>query len=338
MNRRVVNSPIRLQPILVPRVWGGDRIVKEIHPSLRSSAGDLPIGESWEVSDVGDDPAYHSRVVDGPAAGETLRSLIEHDPPAMLGDKVHREGEAARLPLLFKFLDAKAPLSVQVHPSDELVARAGLHGEAGKTEAWFILDSDPDAWIVHGLEGVEYQEYLALARGGRGSEGLRRVTLDKGDLVYLPSGTVHAIGPGLLLAEIQQSSDSTYRLYDWDRLGLDGQPRTLHLDEAALVEPPELLSCPYPGGPTVDSWTDRLPDTAAPFTIDEVRSSDPVSLASIPGYFSIFCLLSGLASIELGGGPVEINAGDVFFVPAGCAGVRLIPRDSAIHGLWMSPR
>jgi len=333
----ISDALVRLQPILVPRVWGGGRIVEEIHPDLAGTCGGQPIGESWEVSDVGEDPAFHSRIIDGPGEGDTLRTWIEHDPVAMLGDRVFRDGAPPRLPLLFKFLDARAPLSVQVHPSDELVARAGLVGEAGKTEAWFILAADPNSWIVHGLEGVEYQEYLAWARDGRGASGLRRVELVAGDLAYLPSGTVHAIGPGYLLAEIQQSSDSTYRLHDWDRVGLDGQPRQLHLDEASRVEPPELLPCPYPVGSANGPWTDRLPAARAPFEIRELIADRPTTLPQASGRFSIFFLMSGLAQVDGGHSVRSMSAGDVVFVPAATRDTRLVPADGEIRGLWMAP-
>ncbi|MCA8959406.1 MAG: class I mannose-6-phosphate isomerase [Planctomycetes bacterium] len=340
MTQAFSHEPLRLHPILVPRVWGGSRILRDLHPELADSAGGEPIGESWEVSDVGDDPALHSRVASGPAAGETLRSLLEREPSALLGTRVHRDGGPPRLPLLFKFLDAALPLSVQVHPSDALIERLGLRGHAGKTEAWVILDSADDSWIVYGLD-VEYREYLERARTGRGAEGLTRVHVRRGDLVYLPSGTVHAIGPGLLLAEIQQTSDSTFRLYDWDRPGLDGKPRQLHLDEAAPIVPPPLEPCPYPApGPAVRGWRARLNDPDSPFEIYEVRTAEPLSLAP-PGWragerFAIFCLLAGRAEIA---GSEPWGRGTVVFVPATSSPIELRPlTGDELWGLWMSPR
>ncbi|MEM7261922.1 MAG: type I phosphomannose isomerase catalytic subunit [Planctomycetota bacterium] len=333
-----VHPPLRLRPILVPRVWGGDRIVREVHDELADDAGPDPIGESWEISDVGDDPALHSVVEGGPYDGRTLRSLIESDPAGFLGTALHRQsvhdpGEPARLPLLFKILDSSQPLSVQVHPPEAWVRAHETH-HAPKTEAWLILDAAEGAWIVHGLDGIDYPTYLDRAEAGQGGEGLRRIEVSRGDLVYLPSGTVHAMGPGLLLAEIQQTSDSTFRLYDWDRVGLDGAPRTLHLDEARPIEPPPLEPCPYPAQGERDGWQIRLADPAAPFAILETRRSEPTPLPVSPERFGILSILSGLATV----GGQELPAGSALFVPASCDPTDLQPHgEEPLWAMWMEP-
>lgn len=329
--------PHRLAPIPVERVWGGERLLRDLHPDLASPESGAPIGETWGVSDVGDDPKLHSRVIGGPADGWTLRELLTAAPGEMLGTP----GAPPRLPLLYKFIDARQNLSVQVHPPDELVAARGIDG-AGKTEAWLIIDADPGATIIYGFEdGVTYADYLTHARAGDGRFGLREYEVHAGDLIYLPSGTVHAIGAGILLAEIQQSSDTTYRIYDWDRLGLDGQPRTLHLDEASWIEPPSPLPpCPYhpPDADvlTVDgAFHRRL--RAEPFELWEWSRAEPRTV-TLPesASFGIFSVLAGSARWETDTGHVETRAGDSGLVPAAAGPVRVTPTRGA-HLLWMAP-
>lgn len=309
---------LRFRPVFVPRVWGGDRILTELHSGASATP---PIGESWEVSDVGDDPDLHSAFRCATSSGEeeefTLRQLLECYPADVLGSAIHDGTPAPRLPLLYKFLDAREHLSVQVHPSDEVVARLGIEG-AGKTEAWIVLDADPDAFVIYGYEeGVSQEDYLRLAQSGRGQEGLRRYPVQRGDIVYLPAGTVHAIGAGILLAEIQQSSDTTYRIYDWDRVGLDGQPRQLHLDESARVpEPADAPPCPLPAAPeSSPGFCDRL--QGAPFQIGEFRATgSTVQLPAREDRFAILTLFDGQVEVQQGDKSATLDAGGVLFVPA----------------------
>lgn len=337
MSDSVYRLPMRLAPIPVERVWGGERLLTELHPNLSSDAGG-PIGETWEVSDVGDDPALHSVVTEGPANGRTLRELLRADPRALLGDEVcDSVGDPPTLPLLFKFIDAKDVLSVQVHPSDDLLRELGLTGY-GKSEAWVIIDADPDAEIVYGLEeGLSLSEYVEMARGGRGSEGFRRVPVARGDVFNLPAGVLHAIGGGILLAEIQQSSDTTYRIYDWDRLGLDGRPRDLHLDAAACVVPPD----PIPPGPlpsvSGDGFVTRI--AGPPFSLQELSASS--GAAAVPHEegrrFGILSVLEGDGILQISdGAPLAVSRGDVVFFPA-AAGSAELQASSALWALWMGP-
>ncbi len=327
--------PLRLEPIAVPRVWGGDRILKEIHPGLAAAP---PIGESWEVSGVGEDPALHSRIASGAARGTTLRVLRREAPRALLGAAFAPGGAGeAELPLLYKYIDARETLSVQVHPSDELLARQGLPG-TGKDEAWVILDAAPGATIIYGLDaGLAYEDYLERARAGNGGEGLRRVAVRRGDFILLPAGTVHAIGAGILLAELQQSSDITYRIHDWGRVGLDGKPRALHIEQAALVRPPRPLPpCPL-ARPARKATLARRVDCDS-FTIDEITlARGELALARPADRFGILSVLSGQGSVRAADGErISVALGDVIFVPA--AAPRLVlEATNSLWCLWMLP-
>jgi len=233
---------LTFEPRLEERVWGGralERYGKILLPGLR-------VGESWEISDV---EGMASRVSRGPCRGSPLREIVRSFPEAILGPA--RKGPDS-FPLLFKLIDAREDLSVQVHPSDEDLRRAGLTAH-GKTEAWVILEAEPGAGIIHGLAaGVEREAFFSLMEGLRGEplgrereEALFRwVSVNRGDVIFVPAGTIHAIGKGILLLEVQQTSDITYRIYDWGRRGDGGKPRSLHIREARAVGEPARVPCP----------------------------------------------------------------------------------------------
>lgn len=211
-------SPVRLRPRPVERVWGGQRIARAFD---RDYPRDRPIGEAWEVYG-------ELEVAEGEFQGRTLDELTGQLGPDLVGR--HSDPDQG-FPILTKWLDCNDWLSVQVHPDDRLARElTGDPRSRGKTECWFIWEGDGE--LLHGLaSGVELKEW-ARREGSSLVDGLRRVRPRPGDLLYTAAGTVHALGPGLLLYEIQQSSDLTYRLYDWDRLGLDGQARQTHPLEA----------------------------------------------------------------------------------------------------------
>ncbi len=190
--------------------------------------GDAPIGESWEVSAI---PNSVSVIANGECVGRTLTSIIEHYPEEILGSTVCRK-YGGQLPLLVKFIDAKQDLSIQVHPNDEMAQRE--HGKRGKSEMWFIIDAAPDSYLYAGFKDeITPEKYKELIANGTITEVLAKHEVHPGDVFYLPAGRVHAIGTGILLAEIQQSSDVTYRIYDYNRAGLDGNPRELHTELAS---------------------------------------------------------------------------------------------------------
>lgn len=216
--------PLLFKPNLHTVVWGGDRLCpyKGIEPSKE------PIGESWEVSAV---PSSTSIVANGEQAGKDLITVVSEAPDAILGESVSRK-YGGKLPLLVKFIDAKRDLSIQVHPNDEMARR--VHGKSGKTEMWYVIDAKPGSYLYAGFrKRITEEEYKQRIADGTITDVLARHEVKAGDVFYLPAGRVHAICSGILLAEVQQSSDLTYRIYDYNRPGLDGKPRELHTELAA---------------------------------------------------------------------------------------------------------
>ena len=216
--------PLLFEPNLHSVVWGGDQLrpYKGLEPS------DEPIGESWEVSAV---PSSTSVIANGAWKGRDLVSVINEHPAAILGKAVHQKYHG-QLPLLVKFIDAKRDLSIQVHPNDEMAQRE--HGKMGKSEMWYIIRADKGAHLYAGFkQEITPDEYQKRIEDGSITEVLADHQVKTGDVFYLPAGRVHAICGGIMLAEVQQSSDVTYRIYDYNRPGLDGKPRELHTALAA---------------------------------------------------------------------------------------------------------
>ena len=216
---------IRLTELYLERIWGGQKLRTLYGKNIPQ---DKPIGEAWLVSDH---PGQESAVAEGLYAGRTLHDLVVEDPAALLGlrPKLTPHG---RFPLLLKLLDAREVLSVQVHP-DDATARRLNEPDVGKTEMWYVLQHDSNAELICGLRpSVTKEQFQEVANSRQVEDQMIRFRVEDGASVFVPAGTVHAIGSGNVLAEIQQNSDITYRLYDWGRVGPDGQPRTLHVEKA----------------------------------------------------------------------------------------------------------
>lgn len=215
--------PLLFEPNLHKVVWGGKKLTAWKH--LPQS--DEPIGESWEVSAV---PSSISTISNGRYKGMGLVELIDRHPVEMLGEKVAREYDN-QLPLLIKFIDAQRDLSIQVHPNDEMARR--VEHKRGKTEMWYVIDAEPGACLYLGFsKHITPEEYERRVKDGTITDVIARHEVSPGDVFYIPSGRVHAICGGIMLAEIQQSSDVTYRIYDYNRPGIDGKPRQLHTEKA----------------------------------------------------------------------------------------------------------
>jgi len=216
-------DPLVFEPYLRPLLWGGRRLGVLFGKPLPNS-GAL-YGESWEISAH---PHHVSRITEGPWKGQLLTDLCAAQPREIFG----KQTAPTRFPLLIKLLDCDELISVQVHPTDEVAARL-RPGEMGKTEAWVVLAAEPTgriyAGLLPGLTRRELKEHLA---NGTVAQCLNSFTPSAGDCIFLPAGTVHAVGGGVVLAEVQQTSDATFRLFDWNRLGQDGKPRTLHVEQA----------------------------------------------------------------------------------------------------------
>lgn len=279
-------APLRLIPRPVERVWGGRRLAEAFG---RPYPVDRPIGEAWEI--YGELP-----VAEGEFRGLALDELVARLGPDLLGRGVSPEGG---FPLLTKWLDCNDWLSIQVHPDDALARElTGQPDARGKTECWFIWEGEGE--LLHGLApGVDPEEWARL-EGRAMVEGLDRVRPRPGDLLYTAAGTVHALGPGLLLYEIQQSCDLTYRLYDWDRVGLDGQPRDTHREEAVRC----VLEVRPPAAEV------RADAIRSPFFSVERRAGEAL-LTSDGSSFAIVTLLGG-GSV----GSVAVAKGETVLVPA----------------------
>ena len=224
MARSAPREPLLFRRLLKEKVWGGRRLAPRLGLKLPFAG---PLGETWELSDY---PGEETTVRGGSWDGASLRTLMQEHGPALLGRS--RTTVDGRFPLLVKLIDAGDDLSVQIHPPDGPQSPTGV----GKTEAWYVLDAEPGAAVICGLKaGTDPAVFAAHAGDARVRAHLHEVAVSRGDCIFVPAGQTHAIRGGVVLCEIQQTSDVTYRMYDWDRLGLDGKPRALHLKQALEV-------------------------------------------------------------------------------------------------------
>jgi mannose-6-phosphate isomerase len=218
-----INQLIKFEPILKDKIWGGEKLASLLNKQSKRK----DIGESWEISDVEGDT---SMVTNGHLKGKNLKELISEFKSDLVGDKIYTHfGE--KFPLLIKFIDAKEALSIQLHPNDTLAKER--HNSFGKTEMWYVMQADKNANLIVGFQKeVSSEDYVKHLDSKSLLDILNVDEVQKGDVYFIPTGRVHAIGAGVLLAEIQQTSDITYRIYDWDRPNPDGTFRDLHTEEA----------------------------------------------------------------------------------------------------------
>ncbi len=287
----------------------------------KHTASDEPVGESWEIYSG-------NTIANGECAGITLRELLTQFPAEILGR--HRQDD---FPLLVKFLDAQDWLSVQVHPDDALALE--LEGEPrGKTECWYILSADANAEIIYGCSReLTTEEFRTALTGGTARDVLQYVRVQAGDFIYVPAGTVHAIGPGILLYELQQTSDTTYRLYDWDRAGLDGKPRPLHIEKSvrcAHLDVRPTAQVKY----TTDTYTPGISVATLVrgqyFGLDVLMLSIPLRLTTEQDTPHLLTVASG--SVEIHGAgfdPVTLPLGTSALIPAGVGEYEIIPTADA---------
>ncbi|MFV0472074.1 MAG: type I phosphomannose isomerase catalytic subunit [Paludibacteraceae bacterium] len=219
--------PLKFNPILKDKIWGGFKL-QNIYGKNQSR---LPnIGESWELSGYKSDTSV---VANGTLAGKTLLNLIENFKGELLGNKVY-EKYNSEFPLLFKLIDANDDLSIQVHPNDQYARKR--HNSFGKTEMWYVLEASDDAYLIIGFnENIEKETYAEAVKNNKLGKLLKKISVKAGDVFFIPAGLVHAIGKGVMVAEIQQSSDATYRIYDYDRKDERGKKRDIHTQLALDV-------------------------------------------------------------------------------------------------------
>ena len=311
--------PLKFNPILKSIVWGGDKLCK--YKAIDTDQKN--IGESWELSGV---PGNESVVTNGEFAGRTITELIKEYGSELLGRHVY-ETCGEKFPLLIKFIDARDDLSIQVHP-DDAMAQA-VHGQPfGKTEMWYVVSADMDAHLMSGLSAeITPDEYVSRVDNNTITDVLCDYKVASGDVFFLPAGRIHSIGKGCFIAEIQQTSDLTYRIYDFGRLGLDGKPRELHTELAkdaidysvsedyrtayapVLNEDTPLVECEY--------FTTNLLDLTEQISVD-VKSKDS---------FVILICLEGQGELkDSEGNAVSLKQGETVLVPAVTDEITFIPQ------------
>ncbi len=320
--------PLRFEPVFQERVWGGQRLAELFQKQI---PGDAPIGESWEVTDR---PEAVSTIKNGPLTGKDLHWVMENHPKELLGKASAQKG---RFPLLVKILDARERLSLQVHPPDEVAAKLG--GEP-KTEMWYIIDARPGAQLYVGLKkGVTRDEFERRLREGSVAECFHAVPVKAGDAMFLPSGRVHAIGEGIVLFEVQQNSDTTYRVFDWNRVGLDGKPRALHIDESlASIDfndfEPSVIQSDLESEPT-GSVKSLVDDPLFQVVLRSLDSGQSRELnASVPVVLGV---IQGNLRVQYGAATLSLEPGQFCLVPAACDDVEL-GSDHGSQYLHAAPR
>lgn len=293
--------PVKLSPAFKDYLWGGVRLKSEFNKSCTLDR----VAESWELSAHRDG---QSLVSGGEYDGLTLAEYIDAIGRKALGTICEKYDY---FPLLIKLIDAKGDLSVQVHPSDEYAL--AHEGEYGKTEAWYILDCDEGASLYYGFaRDVTREEYAAAISEGRLTEILNRVSVKRGDVFFIPAGTVHAIGAGILICEIQQNSNTTYRVYDYGRRDKDGQLRPLHIEKALAVS--NLTSSP--ALPETPDGADVLLAECAYFTVRRLRLDGLSEISVDGGSFLSLVVTEGNGTLTHEGGVLHFAKGDSIFIPA----------------------
>ena len=313
--------PLQFRPIFRDYLWGGRRLETLLGKPLGEGEH---FAESWEVVDHGKD---QSVVENGPLAGTTLHELVEASGPQLLG----RHAPQPRFPLLFKFLDAQKTLSVQVHPNDEQAARLDPP-DLGKTEAWVVLAAESGSKIYAGLKrGFDREALAREVHRGTCELCLHAFEPLPGDCVFIPAGTVHALGAGLVVAEIQQASDTTYRLFDWNRVDArTGQPRELHVEQGLeVIDYDRGPVDPVEPRPTDRPGVERLVECDK-FILDRWTLSDDRILVGGDGAFHLLAVIEGTAELD---GPYidgPLVTGRTVLVPAECGPLGLQARGRAV--------
>lgn len=305
------NKPFMLRPTGKDYLWGGSRLNDEFEKGIDIS----PLAETWECSTHPDGPSF---VTSGEFTGKTLAEVLKLH-PEFIGTHANSEGE---LPILIKFIDAKKDLSVQVHPTDAY-ANEFENGQLGKTEMWYVLDATKDAKLVYGLNhDMDEESMRAAIADGSVENHLQKVPVKKGDLFFIEAGTIHAIGAGALIAEIQENSNLTYRLYDYNRVDKNGKKRELHIDKAMAVS--NLSSSAEPKQPIrvlnyrkgeASELLCRCKYFETYRMLVNTERRQVVSVKSEENYRVLLCI-GGCGTISFAGGYMNFYKGDCIFIPA----------------------
>lgn len=300
--------PLLLKPAVTDYLWGGSRLKTEFGYETDKEIA----AEAWVLSCHKDGP---STVINGEFAGKTLPEVLKIWGDAAIGEKA---AEFSYFPLLIKLIDAKQKLSVQVHPNDEYALKN--EGEFGKTEMWYVVDCDDGAELIYGFkEEISKEEFERRIKDNTLTDVCNFVPVHKGDVFFISSGTLHAIGGGILIAEVQQNSNSTYRVSDYGRLGADGKPRPLHIEKAVDVTVCKKPSMPYGQvGKVTKIGLDSVRELAVCdlFSADLIKLENEFEFSTIDSFVSLVCL-DGEAVLGWGDGNFNIKKGDSVFVPVG---------------------
>lgn len=305
--------PLLFQPSFHYRIWGGNKL-----KNLGKNITEENIGESWEISTV---PGSVSIVSNGILKGKDLDDLIKEYKEQLVGKKIYRK-YGNRFPLLIKFLDAAQPLSVQVHPNDEY---AEVHHHSfGKTEMWYVLDSEPDSKIILGFEkGINKSIFEESIENNTLHSILRKVHPEKESVIFIPSGTVHALDKGVSVIEIQQNSDVTYRIYDYDRIDKNGKKRDLHIKQAEDVMDFSFVDEPFS---QYDKNSEETIIVTSPFfTVSKMEITENKILFSSGDSFRILICIEGECSILNQNIPVIITKGQTVMLPAALSNIEIKP-------------
>lgn len=310
--------PLLFKPILKSPLWGGSKLGTRLNKPI----GDLDIiGESWEISGV---TGNVSEVVNGDLAGKSLIEVIDEYQGNLLGEKAYRQF-GNKFPLLIKFIDANQDLSIQVHPNDELARKR--HNNFGKTEMWYVIDAEEGASLISGFNrALDQQEYLDYFNSGRITELLNEELVKNDDVFFLPAGRIHTIGKGLLIAEIQQTSDITYRIYDFDRVDKQGKKRELHVENA-------LEAIDYNHYDDYKTKYDKESDYASLVRCKYFVTNRIVTeKAFLTDYrdiesFKIIMVLEGSGYIDLETEKYGYGIGDTYLIPACINSLTIVPEN-----------
>ena len=313
--------PIKFKPRVKERIWGGTAILERKGKAVSRLAKDKLYGESWDLSSVKGDISV---VANGMLKGNNLEEIIEVYMGELVGEQ-NFERYGLEFPLLIKYLDCNDRLSVQVHPDDELAAER--HDSFGKTEAWYIAECKEGAAIYLGFKDLHTtrEEYISAVAESRLESLLNRVEVHKGDIFFIPAGTVHALGAGIEVVEVQQTSDITYRIYDWDRVDASGKGRELHtalaVDAIDFEADAELLHKKYDVAKGGEAKVIESPYfTMAIQDVDGKKSLDRSMLDS----FVVYICLEGSATISVDGVQESLDSGELVLVPAECCDVEFV--------------
>ena len=315
--------PLKFDPIFKDKIWGGQKLNKVLNKDIDPA---INCGESWELSAVKGDPSI---VAEGELKGRSLPDLIEEYQEQIVGNKTLKE-YGNEFPLLIKFIDANQDLSIQVHPNDELAAKR--HDSLGKTEMWYVMHAEKEASLITGFsQSTNKEEYLKYFEEGKLTDLLNEEKVETGDVYFIPAGRVHTIGAGLLIAEIQQTSDVTYRIYDFDRKDDQGNLRELHVEEA-------LDAIDYNHYPDYKTAYSNKINEVNELVKSEYFSTQKINLNKESSFdytdkdsFVIYTCVKGKAIIKTNTTTTTIESGEVVLIPASLNNVLISPSEEGVE-------